>query len=81
MYERKLHFIPSILFGSALSLALQVTSLQSNEYWGLSPWVKHLGPEDDHSPKCSVKVKNMWSHTSTPSDIFMVLFFIKNFKK
>jgi len=28
-------------------------------------WI--LGYEADHSTLCSVKVKNVWSHTSTPS--------------
>jgi hypothetical protein len=37
--------------------------------WGLgtlSPWVKGLGHEADHSPPASAGFKKMWSYTSTP---------------
>jgi hypothetical protein len=33
---------------------------------GLSLGVKWPGREADHSPQCSVEVKNVWSYTSTP---------------
>jgi hypothetical protein len=32
----------------------------------LSPGLKWLGHEDDHSPPSSPEVKNAWSYTSTP---------------
>jgi hypothetical protein len=44
--------------------------------WGppnlLSPEVKQLGHEADHSPPASAKVKKMWIYKSTPSYVFMV---------
>jgi hypothetical protein len=43
----------------------------------LSLWVKWLGHEADNSPPSSAKVKNMWSYTSTSSDIFMVWCLVK----
>jgi hypothetical protein len=38
----------------------------------LSPGVKRLGREADHSPPTSAEVKNMWICTSTPPWAFMV---------
>jgi len=38
----------------------------------LSPRVKQLGHEADHSPPSSAKVKNTWSCTTIPTYIFMV---------
>jgi hypothetical protein len=37
----------------------------------LSPGVKHLGCEADHSPPTSAEVKNTWIYTSTPLYVFM----------
>jgi hypothetical protein len=43
------------------------TNLLSNGHGGaLSPAVKRLGSEADHSPPASVEVKKMWIYTSTP---------------
>jgi hypothetical protein len=43
----------------------------------LSPGVKWLECEADHSPPTSAKVKNAWSYTSIPQYIFMVDCLIK----
>jgi len=43
----------------------------------LSPGVKQLEPEAEHSPPSSAKIKNEWSYTSTPPYVFMVWWFIK----
>jgi hypothetical protein len=40
----------------------------------LSPGVKQLGHEADHSPPYSAKFKNVWSYTSTPTYISMAWF-------
>jgi len=37
----------------------------------LSPAVKRLGHEADHSPASSAKVKNAWGYTSTSQNVFM----------
>jgi hypothetical protein len=37
----------------------------------LSPGVKWPGREADYSPPSSAEVKNAWSYTSTPSEVFM----------
>jgi hypothetical protein len=37
----------------------------------LSPGVKWLGREDDHSPPTSAEVKKMWIYTSIPPYAFM----------
>jgi len=37
-----------------------------NWYQGSLSGEKKLGPEVDHSPPSSTKVKNKWSYTSTP---------------
>jgi len=44
-----------------------------------SPW-KEPGPEYilHHRAPCNVKVKNMWSHTSTAPCIFMACYLIKH---
>jgi len=42
-------------------------SLLFNRYQDLSPGLQCPGREAGRSPPTSVKVKNAWSHTSTPS--------------
>jgi hypothetical protein len=42
--------------------------------------VKQPEREADHTSLSSVKVKNVWSYTSTPLSVFMVLFLIKHRK-
>jgi hypothetical protein len=37
----------------------------------LSLGIRRQGPEADHSPPTSAKVKKMWIYTSTPSYVFM----------
>jgi hypothetical protein len=37
-----------------------------------------LSDEADHSPPSSVKVKNVWSYTSTPQYVFMVQCLLKH---
>jgi hypothetical protein len=43
----------------------------SNSMGTLSPWIKRLGSEADHSPPTSAEVKKMWIYTSTPPYVFM----------
>jgi hypothetical protein len=43
----------------------------------LSPRVKQVGREGDHSLPSSVEVKNAWSYTSTPPYVFMALYLAK----
>jgi hypothetical protein len=38
----------------------------------ISPGVKQLGHEADHSPPTSAEVNNMWIYTSTPPYVFIV---------
>jgi hypothetical protein len=44
----------------------------------LTPVVKRLGREADHSPPYGAVVKNALSYTSTPQYIFMAWFSVKN---
>jgi hypothetical protein len=44
----------------------------------LSPRVKWLGCEANHSPPSRAKVINMWSYTSTPRYIFLAWWLIKH---
>jgi hypothetical protein len=44
----------------------------------LSPGVKRLGHEDDHSPPSRAEVKNAWIYTFTPPYVSMVWFLIKH---
>jgi hypothetical protein len=37
----------------------------------VSPGLKRLGREADHSPPASAEVKKMWIYTSTPTYAFM----------
>jgi hypothetical protein len=37
-----------------------------------------LRSEADHSPTCSPKDKHAWSHTSTPSKVYVTIFVIFN---
>jgi hypothetical protein len=41
------------------------------------PGAKRPGHEGDHSSSSSIKVKNVWSYTSTPQYVFVVWCFIK----
>jgi hypothetical protein len=41
------------------------------ETGGLSPEVKRLGCEADHSPPANAEFKIMWIYTSTPPYVFM----------
>jgi hypothetical protein len=43
----------------------------------LSPEVKRLGREADHSSISGAEVKNAWSYTSTPQYVFMVWYLVK----
>jgi hypothetical protein len=48
--------------------------IQPHNQWvpeGLSPGVKRLEREADHSPPTSAEVKKMWIYTSTPPYAFM----------
>jgi hypothetical protein len=50
-------------------------STQPPIHWvqeALSPGVKQLGLEADHSPPASAEVKKMWNYKSTPPFAFMV---------
>jgi len=54
-------------FATAFSPALGST--QPPTEWlqeALTPGVKRLGREADHSPPSSAEIKNAWSYTSTP---------------
>jgi hypothetical protein len=44
----------------------------------LSLGVKRPGRKADHSPPCSVEVKNAWSYTSTPQYVFMAWCLVKH---
>jgi hypothetical protein len=44
----------------------------------LSPWVKQLGCEADHSPPSSAEVKNVWRYTSTPLYVCMAWCLVKH---
>jgi hypothetical protein len=54
-----LHNVQTEIWGPASFLFNEVP-------WVLSPRVKWLRREANHSPPSSVKVKNKWSYTSTP---------------
>jgi hypothetical protein len=41
------------------------STLLFNEYWRSFPALKWLGSEIDHSPSSTVRLKNVWSYTST----------------
>jgi hypothetical protein len=41
--------------------------------WALSPGVKRLGREVDHSPPTSAEVKKVWTYTATPIHLHVVL--------
>jgi hypothetical protein len=43
----------------------------------ITPGVKRLGREADHSPQSSTEVKNEWSYTSTPQYVFMAWCLVK----
>jgi len=47
--------------------------LLSNGYRGLSPRIKQLGCEDDHSSPSSAEVKNTWSYTSISIRLYGVV--------
>jgi hypothetical protein len=48
-------------------------NLLSSEYWeALSPGVKQLGREVDHSLPTSAEIKKMWIYTCTPPYTSMV---------
>jgi hypothetical protein len=44
----------------------------------LTPEVKRLGRDADHSPPSTAEVKNMWSYTSTPQYVFMAWWSVKH---
>jgi hypothetical protein len=46
-------------------------SLLTNGYRALSPAIKRLGREADHSSPSRAEVKNAWSYTSIPPYVFM----------
>jgi hypothetical protein len=59
------------LFATASRPALKSTQLPNQLLPGtLSPEVKRLGREADHSPSYSGEVKNEWIGTSTPPTRF-----------
>jgi hypothetical protein len=65
--------IKNFLFSTSSRQALGPTQLPIQ--WvpeTLSPGVKRLGHEADHSPRTSAEVKKMWIYTSTPLYAFMV---------
>jgi hypothetical protein len=45
---------------------------------GLSSVVKRLGREADHSPPSRAVVKNEWSYTSYPQNVFMAWYLVKH---
>jgi hypothetical protein len=47
-------------------------SLISDEQGVLSPDLKRPGREADYSPPSSEEIKNDWSYTPTPTNVFMV---------
>jgi hypothetical protein len=44
----------------------------------LSPELKRLGREADHSPPTSAQVKKTWTYTSTPPYVFMAWCLVKH---
>jgi hypothetical protein len=46
--------------------------------WALSPEIKHLEREADHSRPSTAEVKNAWSYTSIPPYVLMVLYLLKH---
>jgi hypothetical protein len=63
--------VKNFLFSKSSRLALGST--QPPIQWvpeALSPGVKRLGREADHSPPTSAEVKKMWIYTSTPPYAF-----------
>jgi len=47
----------------------------------LTPGVKRLGHEADHSPPSSAEFKNAWKYNSTPQYVFMEWCLTKNWKR
>jgi hypothetical protein len=45
---------------------------------GLSPGVKQMGHEADHSLPSTAEVTNAWSYTSTPPIFFMIWCLVKH---
>jgi hypothetical protein len=67
-----------ILFTTASRTTLEPT--QPHIQWltgALSLGIKQLGREADHSPLSSAEVKNVWSYTSTPQNVFMAWCLVK----
>jgi hypothetical protein len=61
-------------FHFSMSSRLDMGSTQHPIQWvpgALSPGVKRLELEADHSPPTSVEVKKMWIYTSNPPHAFM----------
>jgi hypothetical protein len=64
--------IKNFLFSKSSRLALRSTQSPIKSVPGaLSPGVKRLGCEADHSPPTSVEVKKVWIYTSTAPYAFM----------
>jgi hypothetical protein len=64
--------VKNFLFSAASRPALEPTQPPIQLVPGvLSPGVKRLGREADHSPPTSAKVKKMWIYISTPPYAFM----------
>jgi hypothetical protein len=53
------------------------TLLSSGYRGALTPGIKQKGREADHSPASSDKVKNAWSYTSTPPNVYIAWCLIK----
>jgi len=56
--------------GRSLSLRHSIHTTQPAIQWvrgPLSPGVKRLGSEAEHSPPSSAEIKNAWSYTSSPT--------------
>jgi hypothetical protein len=62
---------------------LAVGPTQSPMQWvmaPISPAEKRPDREADYSPQSSAEVKNVWRYTSTPSYVFLALYFVKHMK-
>jgi hypothetical protein len=66
----KASFSITTIYRSALGPTLSPTQCVPGP---ISPGIKQLAHEADHSPPTSAEVKNSWSHTSIPPQVFTAL--------
>jgi hypothetical protein len=60
------------------TLKYNENTLKNYTLWALSPGVKRLGHDANHSPPTSIDVKKTWIYKSTPPYVFMLKCSIKH---